>query len=107
MDYNELIKRKIKSFQYFEYWGGSVNNPNLFADWETLQCDKCNIKPEKLKSEKKHSSEMTDRGRLGRRWEKVTIQCPKCKAIAEYETDAAESDESYYSNEERRVYRID
>ena len=106
MDYSEPKLRRMKFFNVVEHWGGSRNAPELFEDWDTLKCNKCDIKPKKLKSEERHSSEMTGRGQLGRRWKEVTIQCPRCKAIDKYNTHPIESDESYYSNEERRAYRM-
>lgn len=106
MDYDKPVLRRTKHFNYLEHWGGAVNAPDLFADWDTLKCNKCDIKPIQIDTKEKFCSTMTDRGRLNKKWDEVTIQCQKCKAEEKYNTESIESDGSYYSNEERQAYRM-
>lgn len=59
-----------------------------------------------IKKEKRYHSEMTDRGRLGTYYDEITLQCPICKKEYKTTENHTEKDESYCSNEERRVYNI-
>lgn len=94
----------MKNFDVETYLGGNQSSPTTFQRWETLKCKKCKVKPKTIKREKKFNSTETGRGTLDTEWERITIKCLKCGVTEEYDGDSTESDGSYYSNEERRVY---
>ena len=93
------IKRKQKIV------GGTKTHP-YFKDYGPYLCLKCNVEVTKIKVDKRSSSEVTDRGKLNRRWEETLYRCPKCNKEETIHGYVHESDGSYYSNEERRVYNI-
>jgi hypothetical protein len=85
--------------------GGSVVSPEPILSDE-VWCEVCNTEAERIKKVRGSRSYMTDRGRLNVSWCDVTIECPICKRTGTIMENWKEEDGNYYSNEERRVYRL-
>lgn len=93
-------------FRKEEGMGGSIVNPTMMTS-DDVFCEKCKVAADKIKKTPKSSSEMVaGGGTLGRHWNEVVIKCPVCGRTGVVDEGYRETDESYYSNEERRVYRI-
>lgn len=85
--------------------GGTRTHP-VYYEIGKYKCIKCKINAKEISRKPQHSSNATlGRGRLNTDWKEITLQCPNCKKVEKYDTERIESDGSYYSNEERRVYR--
>lgn len=70
------------------------------------KCIKCGVDAKKISSEDKSCGFVTDRGKFRTIWTEITLQCPKCGEKESYDTNHDEVDDNYYSNEERRAFRI-
>lgn len=94
------IKRKEKIA------GGTKENP-YYKEYGPYLCVKCDVKAKTIKTEDRSSSTpILGRGILIRKWEEITYKCPKCNVEEIVCGYVYESDGSYYSNEERRVYNL-
>lgn len=71
-----------------------------------IYCKKCNIEVKKIKIKASSSIRRSGRGDLKTTWDVIKIICPKCSAIGKITENYEQEDITYYSNEERRVYRI-
>jgi len=69
-------------------------------------CDKCKIVAKRILVEPKSSSSVDERGTLITSWDEITVKCRRCKRTGVYSDNYREEDGTYYSNEERRVFRI-
>ncbi len=86
--------------------GGTKSHP-YFEEYGSYLCTKCGVKAKKIKTNKRSSSSATaSGGRLNKDWEETLYRCPKCNKEETIDGYIHESDGSYYSNEERRVYNL-
>uniref|UniRef100_A0A6M3JI30 Uncharacterized protein n=1 Tax=viral metagenome TaxID=1070528 RepID=A0A6M3JI30_9ZZZZ len=86
--------------------GGTKSHP-FYTEVGNLKCVECNVDAKIISKKKQsHTEHFTGRGALKTEWDVITWECPKCGNTEKEETGYSESDASYYSNEERRVYRI-
>ena len=86
--------------------GGTRSRP-YFEEYGPYLCKECGVKVEKIKTKKCSCISATlGGGRVRGEWDETTYGCPKCKGEVTIDGYVHESDASYYSNEERRVYNL-
>lgn len=102
------LEGKLKKFKKDKKIGGGTRDHPYYVDVGEYKCIECKVDADEISRKSQRSSQyFTGRGKFNYDWEIITYQCPKCKRTEKHETEAIESDGSYYSNEERRVYGTD
>lgn len=84
---------------------GSVSCPETDVSDE-IYCEKCHIEAKKTRIGEDSSVNRSERGSLRKVWCIVEVECPQYGINGKVTEDFAETDVTYYSNEERRVFRI-
>lgn len=95
----------MKNFKKDKVIGGGTKSTPYYKDVGKYKCIKCRVDAKEISRKPQSSREAWPGGGvLKRDWEIITYQCPKCEITEKHETETIESDGSYYSNEELRVY---
>lgn len=95
----------MKNFKKRERLAGGTENTPYYEEYGKYRCFYCNIDAKEINKKERYTTEAwPGGGKIGYSWSEITLQCPKCNKKEIYDTPTIESDASYYSNEECRIY---